>query len=214
VGRNGTSTRLQLQEDEGDLVFNRHRAQAAESLEVTLSRTVALSVVVLALFLHAPARGAQSSGGPFRVYVFTSVDATKPNDAAQKSRQESVRDLEQVLRQGGSSLMRLGTADDADLTIEVMSRGVEAIGRSVTTDQIDVQGQHRERERSGWSVGGHKLVVRMSVAKSDLRQILTSTDLSWRSTAKLTIKQVHDWVKANASSIRRNATGEGPRTTR
>jgi hypothetical protein len=177
----------------------------AGSLEVTVSRTFAGSFfVAIALLLLAPAPGARAAGGPFRVYVFTTADSTKPDDAAQKARQESVRDLEDILRKGGSSLMRPGAAGDSDLTIEVISRVVEAVGRSVTTDQIDVQGKHVGRERSGWSVGGHKLVVRMSVPKADVRQVLTSTDLSWRSAAKLTIKQVHDWVKANASSIGRS----------
>jgi hypothetical protein len=156
-------------------------------------------VVLIACLLSgagAQARATdQGASGRIRVYVFTAVDASKPDDRAQKAREDSVRDLQELLQKSGSLLTRAETLEDAKLTIEVMSRAVEAVGQAVTSDQIDAQGKHRMQ--SGRSVGSHKLVVRLALPHADNGTLLTGADLSWRIAAKLVINQVQDWVRAN-----------------
>lgn len=160
---------------------------------------VALLMSAVALSAQVLASAGQNRPSVLRIYIFTATDPARPNDPKQKPRQDTVRDLEDVLRQKNSLLLPVRDVKDADLTLEVMSRTVEAIGQTIMTEQPDAKGERRLR--SSRVVGRHKLVVMLRVPGTEYQRQLTSGDLTWRSAAKAAIERVRDWVKANGEYL-------------
>jgi hypothetical protein len=141
-----------------------------------------LNLALLALTTSVvPADGvviAQKHGPPVRVYVFTNQAGGAPADEEQ-GRLDSVRDVTNAL--DGKRFTIVGSADDADMTVEVVNR--------------------EERDSAQGGFGGktltkfREIILRIRVkAGADQSELKSIGRPSWGAAAKDLAKQLSGWA--------------------
>lgn len=169
-----------------------------------------ISVIALSLSAGQSRMFAQKKDdGPVRVFVFAADVAVGADASAAAGRADSVKDLQAALGKS-SSLSVVDVRDQADVTIEVVSRGDEETGEtvSVTTSSPVSGAQHVDTTKEKDAVVRVKLT-----AGSDVLNMQGTgggaLTTRWRTAAGNAAKSIERWIKTNRARLV-TARGQSP----
>jgi hypothetical protein len=159
-----------------------------------LRTTVVLSVVILGLMgvSHAAQKGKPRYVA--RVHVFTQL--AKPGefvDLEEKARRDSVKDIKEEWKLGGTGLRVVDSPENAHITLEVLDRNKVQDGTVGIAVPIYGGGAIATTQARYQKV----VIVRLSVVGRDYKTDIVQGGRYWTDAAAATTKMAERWLKEN-----------------